>query len=69
MLVPMGAYWVDPNALYKKTSPYASISLKALPDNQKQIAIPCMMESGEIIPKDTKVIWPYACKKNQHPRG
>lgn len=62
MLVPVNAYWMDPNALYKKTAPYDSISLKALPENQKQILIPCMMESGEI-PKDTKVIWPYPCKR------
>ena len=55
-LVPVDAYWMDPNALYKKTPPYDSKSLKVLSDYQKQILIPCMLESGEVKPKDTKVI-------------
>jgi len=63
MLIPKNAYWMDPNALYKKEAPYDSHSLKKLSNNEKQISIPYMLDSGEIIPKDTKVIWPYTCKK------
>jgi len=62
MLIPVDAYWMDPNALYKKTSPYDSVSLKALSNKEKEIPIPCMLENGEVRPKDTKVIWPYICK-------
>jgi len=63
MLVPVDAFWMDPNALYKKVPPFDSQSLKTLSEDEKQIPIPCMLESGEIMPNDTKVIWPYTCKK------
>jgi murein DD-endopeptidase MepM/ murein hydrolase activator NlpD len=61
LLVPVDAYWMDPNALYRKSPPFDSASLKALPENQKLIPIPYMLTSGNIIPADTKLIWPYSC--------
>ncbi len=60
-LIPVDAYWMDPNALYRKLPPFDSASLKALPEKQKQVPIPYMLSSGEIIPVDTKIIWPYSC--------
>lgn len=60
-LIPVDAYWMDPNALYRKSPPFDSASLKALPENQKKVPIPYMLSSGEIVPTDTKLIWPYSC--------
>ena len=60
-LIPVDAYWMDPNALYRKLAPFNSASLKALPENQKKVPIPYMLSSGEFIPADTKIIWPYSC--------
>ena len=61
LLIPVDAYWMDPNALYRKSPPFDSASLKALPENQKKVPIPYMLSSGEIVPTDTKLIWPYSC--------
>lgn len=62
-LIPVNGRWMDPNALYRLSPPYDTDALIALPDNEKNVAIPVMVEGGEIIPADTKVIWPYACSK------
>ncbi len=62
-LIPVDAYWMDPNALYRKFLPFDSVSLKALPENQKQVPIPYMLPSGEVVPADTKLIWPYSCSQ------
>jgi len=63
LLIPVNTYWMGPNALYRKFPPFDSASLKALPENQKQVPIPYMLSSGEIVPADTKVIWPYSCSQ------
>ncbi len=60
-LVPVDAYWMDPNAMYRKSPPFDSASLKALPDDQKKVHVPYMLSSGETVPADTKIIWPYSC--------
>lgn len=62
-IIPVDGWWMDPNALYRKQGPYDSISLKALPDGEKDVVIPVILESGETVPADTKLIWPYACSK------
>ncbi len=62
-LVPVDAYWMDPNALYRKGPPFDSASLKAMPEKQKQVPIPYMLPGGEFIPADTKLIWPYSCSQ------
>ncbi len=63
MQVPVDAYWMDPNALYRKSPPFNSASLKALPENQKKVRIPYMLPNGKFVPEDTKVIWPYSCSQ------
>ncbi|NQV55705.1 MAG: M23 family metallopeptidase [Rhodospirillales bacterium] len=61
--VPVDGRWMDPNALYRKIPPFDSESLKALPDTEKKVLIPIMFEGGAFLPPDTKLIWPYACRK------
>ncbi|MEJ1498045.1 MAG: peptidoglycan DD-metalloendopeptidase family protein [Candidatus Sedimenticola sp. (ex Thyasira tokunagai)] len=62
-LVPFDVYWMDPNALYRKKPPFDSFTLRGLLAEHKAIPIAYMFESGERVPPDTKMIWPYACKK------
>jgi hypothetical protein len=37
--------------------------MKALPDGEKTVNIPVVMDNGGRIPAGTKVIWPYACSE------
>lgn len=62
-LIPTKGRWMDPNALYRKKPPFDTDSLIALPDAEKNVAIPVMIEGGAFVPTDTKVIWPYACSR------
>jgi len=62
-LIPVKGRWMDPNALYRKSPPFDSYSMKALPDAEKQVPIPVMQEDGTTVPAQTKLIWPYACSK------
>lgn len=62
-VVPQDGRWMDPNAIYRKVPPFDSVSMKALPADQKQIEIPYMLEDGTAVPADTKLIWPYFCSK------
>jgi murein DD-endopeptidase MepM/ murein hydrolase activator NlpD len=63
LVVPLDGRWMDPIAIYRNGPPFDSQSMKALPANQKQIAIPFMLEDGTTVPADTKLIWPYFCSK------
>lgn len=62
-VVPLDGRWMDPNAIYRKVPPFDSVSMKELPADQKQVAIPYMLEDGTTVPADTKLIWPYFCSK------
>ena len=62
-LIPTKGRWMDPNALYRKQPPFDTDSLIALPDTEKEVAIPVMVKGGEIVPAGSKVIWPYACSR------
>ncbi len=62
-IIPEKGKWMDSTALYRKTGPYDSQALRALPDAQKDIPVPVMYLDGGVEPAGTKVIWPYACKR------
>ena len=62
-IIPVKGRWMDPNALYRNTSPFASNAMKALPKSDKRVPIPVMFEDGKTYPTGTKLIWPYACKR------
>ncbi|TVT49287.1 MAG: M23 family metallopeptidase [Sedimenticola thiotaurini] len=63
ILIPFEAYWMDPNALYRKQPPFDSFSMRALPDAEKKISISYRLDTGELYPPDTRMIWPYSCRK------
>lgn len=60
-IVPKGGRWMDPNALYRGKPPFDSTELEALPEGEKKVRIPVMVEGGEFVPSNTKAIWPYRC--------
>jgi len=60
--VPEDGHWMDPSALYRGRPPYGSQELLALPEQDKDIAVPFMLTGGTLQPQDTKLIWPYACR-------
>ena len=62
-IIPVGGYWMDPIAIYRQSIPVNSASMKALPDDQKFVSIPVMFSDGVTEPKNTRLIWPYACRK------
>ena len=64
IVVPVKGRWMDPVGFYRGTPPYESNALKALPEDDKFVAIPVMLEDETLVPADTKLIWPYACQRD-----
>lgn len=60
-IIPKEGQWMDPNALYRKRAPFDSYSMKNLPRSEKVVPISVMVEDGQFIPSDTKIVWPYTC--------
>lgn len=60
-VIPVDGQWMDPVALYRKMLPLDSYSMKKLPEAEKKVPIPIMLEKGETIPENSKIIWPYMC--------
>ena len=63
-VVPKDGRWMDPNALYRLKPPYDSQSLLSLPDAEKEVPVPIMYLDGTVEPAASKLIWPYACKRD-----
>lgn len=63
VIIPVDGHWMDPVALYRQTPPHDTASMKALAEEQKTVPIPVMFEDGRVEPADTKLIWPYACRR------
>lgn len=60
-VIPAEARWMDPVALFRKKVPLDSGAMKALPQVEKQIPISVMLDTGEVIPANSKIVWPYQC--------
>ena len=63
-IIPVGGRWMDPIALFRKKLPLDSYSMKALPEAQKEVPVSVMVDDGEVIPADTKIVWPYLCARD-----
>lgn len=63
VVVPVKGRWMDPVGFFRTQPPWESNALKALPENDKYVAIPVMRDDGQFFPADTRRIWPYACNK------
>ena len=62
-IIPVDCYWPDPMALSRQKGPFDTPSVKAPPDAEKDVPIPVMLDDGTVVPDDTKLVWPYACKR------
>jgi hypothetical protein len=62
-IIPLDGWWMDPNALFRKKLPLNSRAMKALPEAEKQTPISILFEDGTLHPPDTKIVWPYKCKR------
>lgn len=63
-VLPVDGRWMDSNAVYRQKLPVDSEAMKALPDEGKGVPIPIMFEDGTTSPAATKLVWPYACKRD-----
>lgn len=62
VVLPKDGYFMDPNAFYRLTPPYDSLSLKNLPGDQKKVPVPYIKINKKLVPSNTKRIWPYVCE-------
>jgi hypothetical protein len=62
-VIPANAHWMDPVALFRNKLPLDSKAMKALPEAEKQIPISVMLDSGVVIPANSKIVWPYLCNR------
>lgn len=60
-LIPVGARWMDPVAIYRSAPPYDSDTLATLSAADKNVPIPFQIVGGGVYPEGSKLIWPYAC--------
>ena len=60
-IIPEEGYWMDPNAFFLIDHPFDTASLAALPERNKEVSIPVMLEDGTTIPSETRTMWPYKC--------
>lgn len=62
-IIPQDGYWLDPVAFYRQKEPLFSIKVKALPEDEKNVLVPVLLDDGTTLPPQTKVIWPYTCRR------
>ncbi len=62
-IVPVQGQWMDPHTLYRGKPPFVSSQAADLPDAEKWVNIPIMFANGATAPPNTRLIWPYACRK------
>jgi murein DD-endopeptidase MepM/ murein hydrolase activator NlpD len=62
-IIPVDGYWLDPLAFYRQKGPFDTPSVKALPEAEKDVPIPVLFDDGTVVPADTKIVWPYTCKR------
>ena len=63
-IIPQNGRWLDPMAFYRRTGPFDSEAVRALPDAEKSVPIPVLFDDGTTLPADTRMIWPYRCARD-----
>ena len=55
--------YFDPMGLYlnKTIEALTNHALRDLPSEKKQVPVPVILTGGEIIPNESKIVWPLAC--------
>ncbi len=62
LVVPFKGYFADPVALFRGGMPIDTHAMRALPENERRVKIAYKLKTGEIVPPDAKIIWPFACR-------
>ena len=65
MIGPLSLNYLDPVGLYLggSLSAISNHMLRDLPDARKNVRVPVKMMSGKIVPEESKVVWPVACRE------
>ena len=53
-------YWMDPVSFYRNEEPFDNKSVKKLKPKERNPSIGYKTKSGNILPKGTKKVWPFA---------
>ena len=62
LMIPVDGYFAGPVALIRGKMPIDTHSMRALPEAERRVKIAHKKESGEIVPPDAKIIWPFTCR-------
>jgi hypothetical protein len=60
-LVPDEGHYIDPIALFRGRMPIDTHAMRALSGEDKQVRIAYRLRTGETVPPDAKIIWPFDC--------
>ncbi len=63
VVVPKNGFWMDPNALYRRSPAIDTKSLRKLPGSQKRVNVDVKYRDGSFSDADAPFIWPYLCKQ------
>jgi murein DD-endopeptidase MepM/ murein hydrolase activator NlpD len=61
-VVPVEGRYVDVVTLMRRRMPLDTRSMLELPAAERRVPIPHKLTTGAIVPPDTRIIWPYACR-------
>jgi murein DD-endopeptidase MepM/ murein hydrolase activator NlpD len=60
-IIPAEGHYADVVALMRRRMPLDTNAMRAVKKTARRVTIPYRLTSGETVPPDTKIIWPYAC--------
>jgi len=60
IFIPSRGQWIDPLALYRGRD-LNTHSIRSLPGKDKKVRIPHMTTDGKVVPKNSRIIWPFSC--------
>ena len=61
-VVPVEGRYVDVVTLMRRRMPLDTSAMLALSEAERRVPIPHKLTTGAIVPPDTRIIWPYACR-------
>lgn len=62
LMIPSHGRFVDPVALFRGGMPLDTHAMRVLPESDRRVIIAHKLTTGEIVPPNAKIIWPFACR-------
>ena len=62
LVIPLDGYFAGALALMRGKMPLDTHAMRALPEDERRVIIPHKKASGEIVPPDARIIWPFTCR-------